>query len=381
MTRLIQPVPVVNTTTITNTTATATVNTTTVNTATTAKSLRPRHEGQSEDWQLPVRVARASRNNITILPSTAPELVVRSSGTADTGDMPNKNPSHPNKTSNSTKSNQKKTSPAAIVGGRQVNLAPEQEWFQLLKKDAQWSASQRKRMEELLKAHPALAVASEGKGDKARSALFHALSHGKPAAVRLIMDASVKQNLHEMLVQVFGETMMISDQVLEALKICLSQFSKPELETLRQAIEKKYTPSDILKNIASGFLDVLQSFGLDFKEGKQSDNSSQKSGQSKKRNLAQKSRSGSGNKPLFNVSQLKIGSTIDLNPIPEEGRELARAAHLGDTDEVIALLKTDSADKQALVVDSMGANALLHAAVVGHVGIVKELKKLKSIEE
>ena len=332
MTRLIQPLPVVTTTTTTATT-TATVNTTTA-----ARPSRPRHDRQSEDWQSPARVAKTSRDDIRILPSTEPQLVARNDSTTVTEEIPDKRPSNPGKTSSSVKSNQKKPSTAATVSSKQVKIAPDQEWFQLLKKEGQLSGSQQKRLEELLKAWPALATSTEGKGSKARSALFYAISTGKSVAVRLIMDAGVKEDLNKILIQVLDE--LVSNQVLEAFKVCLSRFSKSDLEKLRVAIEDedKNRKSGFLKNIASGFLGVLQTFGLNFKEN------------------------------------LK-------NSIAGVGLELAHAVDAGNVDKVTDLLKMRSADRQALTEDDRGVNALLRAAGLGHAEIVKELKKLKSIED
>ena len=364
MTRLIQPVAVVTTTTMITSTAT-------VNTTTTTKPFRPRQEVQSEDWQLPARVAKVSRNDIRILPSTEPDLVARGNSTADSRDMPDKRPSHPTKTSSSTKSNQNKPSTAATGNSKQVKLTPDQEWFQLLKKEGPLSAPQQKRLEELLKAKPVLAVSTEGKGSKARSALFYAISTGKPVATRVIMETGVKEDLDKILIQVLDE--MVGDQVLEAFKVCLSQLSKSDLEKLRVAIEdeEKNRKSGFLKNIASGFLNVLQTFGLNFRRNeKQSDNSANSSAKFNGKKPSRKPESSPGSNRVFVV-----------NDVAEIGRELVQAAHLGNVEKVITLLKTGSADKMALAVDMTGANALIHASGNGHAEVVKELKKLKSIEQ
>ncbi len=360
MTRLVQPASVTTTSTGALTTA-----------VTTTKKSEQLNNLPAVEWQQPVRVAKASRKDIRILPSTEPELVARSNGTAVTGDVTDKRPSHSNTTSRSTESKQKKPTTAVTGSHKQVKLAPDQEWFQLLKKEGPLSALQQKRLEELLKVRPALAMSTEGKGSKARSALFYAISTGKAAAVRLIMDAGDKKNLHEILIQVFDETMIVGSQELEALKVFLSRFSNPELEKLRKLIEEKYSTSGILKNIPSGFLNILQTFGLNFKENeKQTDNSSKNAVKF------------SSNKPSRKLgSDPGVNERFGFNDIPEIGRELVQAAHLGNTEKVIALLKTDSADKQALTEDHMGANALLHASGNGHVKVVKALKKMKSIEQ
>ena len=360
MTRLVQPASVTTTSTSASTIA-----------VTTTKKSEELNNLPAVEWQQPVRVAKASRKDIRILPSTEPKVVARSNGTVVTGDMPDKRPSHPNKTSSPTESKQKKPATATTGSNKRAKLAPDQEWFQLLKKEGPLSAPEQKRLEELLKAQPVLAMSTEGKGSKARSALFYAISTGKAAAVRLIMDAGGKRNLNEILIQVFDETMVVGSQEIDALKVFLSRFSNPELEKLRELIKEKYSKSGILKTIPSGFLNVLQTFGLNFKENeKQADNSA--------KNAVKFSRNKPSRKP---GSDPGVSETYWFNDIAEIGRELARAAHLGNLEKVITLLKMDSADKQALTEDSTGANALLHASGNGHVEVVKALKKLKSIEQ
>ncbi len=83
----------------------------------------------------------------------------------------------------------------------------------------------------------------------------------------------------------------------------------------------------------------------------------------------------------FKASSISPEVMMFFNSVPDHLEEIIEAAHYGNVDKVIALLKAESADENALGKDSMGCNLLLHAAAKGHADIVLELKKLKSIED
>ncbi len=371
---------------VTNTAPTATAGTRTSITP----LIQPSRSAQADGWQVPNRVVKVSKsepvradiNTAAIkLQSTEPNLVARVEKkpvAASRSSVPasQKKPVKPVSTATPSKkaSHQQRQ--------QSQKLPPEQEWFQLLRREGRWSAHQQKRLEELLKAKPALAASSEGKGRTARSALFYAVSTGKTEAVRLIMGASSQQNLNAILIQVFDEALMVGDQERNALRACLSQLSRSQLDTLRNAMENKYSNSGISKKIASGYMAVLEEFGLDFKENKkQISNSPEINMKGNAIGQLSKPRVGREDWHDFKASSISPEVMMFFNSVPDHLEEIIEAAHYGNVDKVIALLKAESADENALGKDSMGCNLLLHAAAKGHADIVLELKKLKSIED
>ena len=360
MTRRIEPVKK-------TTTTTTTTNTTTTTTTTSTKPVSALINTPVESWRSPNRVAKVKQREMPVLTSTEPMLVVRDK------------PAPEKKQATEKKVVSEKTTPPRVQKGqshpvtkapsainKNSKLTPEQEWFQLLKQEKSLSRPQQQRLQTLLKGMPKLASSSEGKGPKARSALFFALSTGKAEAVSLIMraNAQAKQDIAGTLRQVFDEVLIVGDSEASALKACLSMQSASELAVLRDALNQQYKPGEMRKKVAGKLWEVLLEKGLTQEANVAIDNQIQPQGTAK---------------TTKNVTRAEPVTTQSSAPDPfdrvdEYGyNALMIAAENGNTDDFQSLMFHESGVEQMKAVNKEKWNVLMLAAYGGHIDIVKLL--------
>jgi ankyrin repeat protein len=363
MTRMIEPVKKTTTTTTTTNTTTTTTTTTTTST----KPVSALINTPVESWRSPNRVAKVKQREMPVLTSTEPMLVVRDK------------PAPEKKQATEKKVVSEKTTPPRVQKGqshpvtkapsainKNSKLTPEQEWFQLLKQEKSLSRPQQQRLQTLLKGMPKLASSSEGKGPKARSALFFALSTGKAEAVSLIMraNAQAKQDIAGTLRQVFDEVLIVGDSEASALKACLSMQSASELAVLRDALNQQYKPGEMRKKVAGKLWEVLLEKGLTQEANVAIDNQIQPQGTAK---------------TTKNVTRAEPVTTQSSAPDPfdrvdEYGdNALMIAAGNGNTDDFQSLMFHESGVEQMKAVNKEKWNVLMLAAYGGHIDIVELL--------
>lgn len=215
LTRLRAPV-VMTTTNTTHTTTTTTVT--------------PTYRGQTTTtpppFQAPKKVAKFKRTETVAMPHSEPVVVVKSS-TRQTQKQPEQKqqkqqeqPTNPTSTSANGKVN-------AVKRKTITDASDKEEWFALLMQEG---GDPVRRLKTLAKNNKSLLTQTTGKGKSARSALFYAITTGKPEAATWLAqtagpgksDASEDIALLEM---VFAQIGMVDEQVAAALDAYLKQRS------------------------------------------------------------------------------------------------------------------------------------------------------------
>ena len=405
MTRVISPAN--KHTDTTNTTTAKKKNTATTNTATAARTSTTTTAYAAErttvtpvvpptrdstvtlpnEYQIPKRVAKAKQGQISLLPSTDPVLKVRDTPSSVRASAHN-NKVVPEKKANNLKTpsppqkNQIKSAPKEVLVSKPAKQTPEQEWFHLLKHEGALSTLQFKRLQELLRNTPSLAISAEGKGNKARTALFYALSTGKVAAVELIMRANsqAKQDMAGTLRQVFDEVLIVGDSEVGALKACLWMLSESELAVLRDALNKQYKPGEMRKKVAIPLLDVLRHMGAIPAEPAGIDDSRNQSFVRERIIIranwvqplmiaAMTGDTKSAESILRKHSDDELPSYAGL-----DGYNLLMVAAKGNCADIVKLfINHKFGEEQMKDVDEHGSNALLSAALNGSADVVKVL--------
>jgi ankyrin repeat protein len=312
------------------------------------------------------------QQDIPVLVATEPKLVLRTKPAGGkpevaTKKTPEKTPTVKEQKSQGDPTTKPASTTKAPPNAKAAKLTPEQEWFGLLKQESALSAPQRQRLQALLKAMPNLAVSTEGKGPKARSALFYALSTGKPEAVGLIMQAGsqARRDIAGTLKQFFEDTLIVGDSEAKALRECLSSLSESELAALRDALNKQYQLGEMQKKVAAPFWDVLESMGFVSKESAAIDDSRnlvKRNGKNTAGSLARKS----NNHHSYSKEQTII-KNIELI------ESLMLAAVNGDVQYATSLLSQNLDDKLLSNIELYGFTVLMRAAFNGHAAIVELL--------
>ncbi len=323
------------------------------------------------EYRIPKRVAKAKQGQISPLPSTDPVLKVRDTSSSVRASAHNNKPL-PEQKANNVKTpsppskNQMKSAPKEVLVSKSVKQTPEQEWFQLLKQEGALSSLQLKRLKELLEKTPSLAISAEGKGNKARTALFFALSTGKAEAVSLIMraNAQTKRDIASTLRQVLDEVLIVGDSEASALKACLSMLSVSELVVLRDALNQQYKPGEMQKKVAGKLWEVLSEKGLTQEANVAIDN------QLELRGTATTTKKIPRAEPVTS----KNPAADPFGGVDDHGHNaLMHAAADGNTDSVDRIIRDKSGAQQIKAVNNDGINALMIAAENGHTEVVKYL--------
>ena len=281
------------------------------------------------------------------------------------------------------------------VSKKPVSLPPEREWFELLKQETPLSAAQIKRLTALLKDQPKLAALRDGKGNRAHSALFYAISTGKPKVVRKIAGMGGKEKIADTLREVFDETGMVGDKEVEALKAYLKLQSREDLEEFRKTFGNKYPAGDMEKIVAKRFLQVLDELQLlDYKTwhqgiAEEEHRIAQKvpanittTAQTPEVLTIRKQERDAGLHPgSKSLSATPTSAAADASPAEvkpdDKMNALMYAAENNDTDMVALFLRMKMAKEQARALNSDGRNALMLAASVGHVEAVRMLLRME----
>ena len=291
----------------------------------------------------------------TLLPSTDPALVTRpqTKTSASVQLTPAKKPETPaqnrqTKQPQPVKQNKSIAQTTPVQKNRRVS--PDEEWFELLRQEEPLSSAQIKRLELLYEEYPRLAAAKFGKGHQARSALFYALSTGKPDAVQIIMRHDLHDNMLDTIKAVFDEALMVGDAEVDALRVYFIGKSPMEFAEFKKAFKKKYPESEIRKTVPKRFLGLLGEFGL----------LSDKADQAVTPAVADSA----NDQSLSTAEKEKIIRDKQWNP-------LMVAVIEGNMDVVKSILRTDLAKEQTLAVCKDGLNALKYAAMRGHFDMMK----------
>jgi ankyrin repeat protein len=322
-----------------------------------------------EDWKSPKRAFRSIPNQV--LSSTEPRLKARENSVIVAANKVDKKVAADKKTVNkgvsltSSKSQIHQTTKTPQIG-KPSKLTPEQEWFELLKQESSLSKLQFKRLQELLINAPSLVDAKEGKGNNARTALFYALSTGKPEAVRLIMykTVTVKEDLSETLKLFFDAVELVDELKVSALTELLCMLYKNEFPKTLEQLKKKYPAGDIQKKVAVYFLKVLAKFGFMPEE------------------LAGMKESPD---PIFEAvtyRQVEVVKSLvggksslkHMRAIDSSGwNALMRASHKGFVEIVELLIKNDLGVQQMQATAQAGQHVLIMAAGGGNPHVMKLL--------
>jgi ankyrin repeat protein len=316
-------------------------------------------------------VAKARQHDVPVLAATEPKLVARNKPVTGKPEVNAK--MTPEKTS-SVKSQKSQGNPAtkptsptkASPNTKAAKLTPEQEWFQLLKQEGALSSLQLKRLKELLEKTTSLAISAEGKGNKARTALFFALSTGKAEAVSLIMraNAQTKRDMAGTLRQVLDEVLIVGDSEVSTLKACLSMLSASELTVLRDTLNQQYKPGEMRKQVAGKLWEVLLEKGLTQEANVAIDNQIQPQGSAKTTKTVARA------EPVTSQNS----APVPFDSVDEHGyNALMRAAADGNADIVDRIIRGKSGVQQIKAVDKGGWNALMIAAENGHTEVAKYL--------
>ena len=310
-------------------------------------------------------VSASTKAAPTLLPSTDPALVTRpqTKTSASVQLTPAKKPETPaqnrqTKQPQPVKQNKSIAQTKPVQKNRRVS--PDEEWFELLRQEEPLSSAQIKRLELLYEEYPRLAAAKFGKGHQARSALFYALSTGKPDAVQIIMRHDLHDNMLDTIKAVFDEALMVGDAEVDALRVYFIGKSPMEFAEFKKAFKKKYPESEIRKTVPKRFLGLLGEFGL----------LSDKADQAVTPAVADSA----NDQSLSTAEKEKIIRDKQWNP-------LMVAVIEGNMDVVKSILRTDLAKEQTLAVCKDGLNALKYAAMRGHFDMMKLFLTLDWVDE